>query len=156
MERIYVECKPDKALVKKLGFTQKEIYDAGDKSRVYYRLQKGRNLIAIVDEDPNPTTTISMYPYEKRLERVSEQYGMVLFCDISRNNKIIVLKGMLENWLIQVCKSEKIDITKFGLSNKCSQLHDEINRRLPAYEKLLDHLLENENKALLKLKEWLQ
>ena len=50
---IYVECKPDKTLVIVLtNKTPDEIFHFGGKSEIFRRMQKERNVIGIVDEDP--------------------------------------------------------------------------------------------------------
>jgi hypothetical protein len=51
---IYVECKPDKILVIVLtNKTPDEIFHFGGKSEIFRRMQRERNVIGIVDEDPS-------------------------------------------------------------------------------------------------------
>ncbi len=63
---IYLECNPDKALVKALGITKKEIFHTGNKGNVCKRLQKSKNSKGTVDEDPS-----SIQPnYIKKLQKI--------------------------------------------------------------------------------------
>jgi len=158
MNRIHVECIPDKRLILKLGYSRKEVFDQGDKSRVYKYLKNTSGQVAMVDEDPNPDPARPKYPYERELELVEEKHGLSRYIDSKRNNTVLVLKGKLEDWIISVCRKSNVDITKppYSLPDTPNNLHRVLNDRLPAYERLLDDLLANNNEALMTLKKWLQ
>ena len=147
MKDIHVECKPDEMLVRRLGFTKKKITHYPGKSRVFRKLGKSNNQLALVDEDPGSTQT----SYEKKLRFLKEAHGIKFYQDKSQN-KVFVLKGKLEDWLIQSCKLQNIDISRFTLPDDPEELHDVINQRQVKYNELLDHLLEKKNPALLELK----
>lgn len=142
---------PDETLVKKLGFTKKQVSHHDGKPRVFTNISCKTNQIALVDEDPGSPP----HKYEKQLKFQKELHGVKYFIDSKRNNKVFVLKVKLEDWIISVCKKSNVDITKYGLPDKSNALHDIINYRLVPFAKLLDDLLQNENVAISTLKKWL-
>ena len=151
MKEIHVECKPDEALVKKLGYTAKAITHHYGKAKVFGKLIKSTNLIAMVDEDPGcPQST-----YEKDLIFINEEQGVKVYKD-NAGNKIISLKVKLEDWIINACKQSKIDISKFNLPNKANDLHSTINSKISNFENLISELLSKNNPSVLKLKDVLK
>ena len=152
MATVHVECRPDEALVKKLGITNKKmvITHHYGKSRVFHKLTKTKNEIGMVDEDPGSAKT----QYERNLKFIEEVYGIKRYSD-KQGNKVLVLKVKLEDWIIAICKTAKIDITKFGLPNNPNELHDVIINRINNFEKLIDHLKKNNNPSINKLQSWL-
>lgn len=151
MKHVHVECKPDEALVLQLGYPQKQITHHSGKARVFKKMREARNELAMVDEDPGSVKTT----YEKGLKLILDEEGIRQYTDNS-GNKIVVLKGKLEDWILAVCKKYRVDITTFGLPSNSSDLHDKINERLPGFEKLIQHLLQTKNKAVLHLTECLK
>ena len=148
MRDLHVECKPDEALVKKLGYTSKTITHHSGKAKVFGKLKKSTSLIAMVDEDPGSPQS----SYEKDLIFIEEVQGIKVYKD-NMGNKIVVLKVKLEDWIINACKQSNIDISKFNLPIKANDLHSIINSKLPSFEKLISKLLSNNNPSILKLKE---
>ncbi len=72
MKPIHVECLPDEALVKKLGFTRKMVTHHAGKSRVFTNLKSVVNHLAMVDEDPgSPKSSYEKYWSRKRNFMVS-------------------------------------------------------------------------------------
>jgi energy-coupling factor transporter ATP-binding protein EcfA2 len=151
MSLIHVECMPDEVMVKKLGFTKKQVRHHSGRSRVFADLKTRQNEFAMIDEDPGAGKTT----YEKALIFKEEKNGTIYYTDNPGNNRILVLKGKLEDWIISACKAQRINIEDFGLPNNANALHDVINNRLSSFEKLLDHLLQNENKYIITLMNWL-
>jgi len=150
MKQVHVECKPDELLVSKLGFQKKLVTHHQGKSRVFHTLSKNKNQLAMVDEDPGSAKT----SYEKALIFKEESEGIKYFEDIS-GNKVLVLRGKLEDWMIGVCKRYHIKISAYGLPNNPDDLHDVINQKLPKFGELIDELIQNNNLALAKLKSYL-
>lgn len=150
MKDIHVECKPDEKLVLKLGFTRKTVTHHPGKSRVFNKLSKSTNQLAMVDEDPGSAKTT----YEKNLRLVDESEGIKFYSDNS-NNKIFILKGKLEDWIVDTCKKHDIMISKFGLPEDPNDMHDVINQRLIKFGALIDHLIKENNPPIIKLKSWL-
>lgn len=151
MKQVHVECLPDEALVKKLGFTRKSVTHHTGKSRVFHKLKSSANQLGMVDEDPGSAKT----PYETNLVFVEEAQGIKLYSDNS-GNKIIVLKGKLEDWIISQCRISGINMQQFGLPTRPNDLHDVINQRIPKFETLIEQLIAIENGGIIQLRNWLK
>ena len=150
MKNVHVECKPDELLISKLGFTRKTIIHHSGKSRVFNKLNKITDQVAMVDEDPGSAKT----NYEKSLRLIKEGERLKYFTDKS-GNKIVILAGKLEDWIIKACHQQNIKLEKYKLSEKPNELHEIINQKLPNFEKLIDELINKKNPAILKLKQFL-
>lgn len=75
---IFVECKPDEALLKSLGATKKRIDHRGNKPEVCKALEKSNNSKGLIDEDPWSTQP----RYIDRLhitQNLKEDMGLVVF-----------------------------------------------------------------------------
>lgn len=151
MKKVHVECLPDERLVRKLGVTKKAVFHYTGKSRVFNQLKKTSNELAMVDEDPGSAKTT----YEKQLKLVEREHGIAKYID-KAGNKIHILEGKLEDWILNQCRMSNINPSAFGLSNNPNRLHSEINQKLPAFERLIDELLEKNNAGIIKLKSCLQ
>ena len=151
MKQVYVECWPDGRLVSRLGFTKKFITHSKGKSKVLDRISKTTESLALVDEDPGKPK----HPYEKKLVLKEEKSGIKLYKDHNKN-RVLVLSIKLENWIISVCVSQKIDLQEFGLPSDPKHLKDTINQSLVKFGLLIDELLKQKNPAILQLKSWLQ
>ena len=151
MKQVHIECNPDGLLVSKLGFKERYITHNSGKSRVYTKLSRTSSSLAMVDEDPGGPK----HPYENRLIFNEEKEGIKLYSD-SNKNKVLMLNVKLENWILSVCRSEKIDPEKFGLSSSPKQLHDNINNQLDKFSNLIDELISRKNSAIIQLKSWLR
>jgi hypothetical protein len=151
MREVHVECKPDEALVRRLGINRNQVTHHAGKSRVFAKMKKSVGQIALVDEDPGSPQT----SYEKRLVFRSEEHGIKEFED-DAGNRVLVLTGKLEDWVVDTCKKAKVDLKqKFNLPNKPNDLHGIINDRIGTIEALVDYLLSIENPAVVRLKDWL-
>ena len=150
MKQIHVECLPDERLVLKLGFNKKMITHHQGRSRIFNNLSKRKDELALVDEDPGSGRN----NHEKTLKIIEEFEGIKYIKD-QRGNKICMLTGKLEDWIISLCKKSKIKLSDFGLPEKADDLHDVINYRLESFGKLLAELLKKKSPGILKLKEWL-
>ncbi|MBS1505600.1 MAG: hypothetical protein JSS79_03035 [Bacteroidetes bacterium] len=151
MKAIHVECKPDEALVKKLGFAVRMITHHQGKSRIFNNLKSVSNQLAMVDEDPGSPKSF----YEKSLVKEDQRYGLTLLKDKS-GNKVLQLSVRLEDWVLMQCKASGIKPTDFGLPDNSNHLHDVINQRISKFENLIDQLLERNNPGLKYLKEELR
>ena len=147
MKQVHIECKPDELLVSKLGFKKKQITHHAGKTRIFSAMVKMKNQLAIVDEDPGSAKS----SYQKSLRFIKNTDGISMFSDQS-GNTILVLKGKLEDWIIDICKKDKIKLSKFGLPDKPDELHKVINYKLSDFNKLLDELIKNKNTGIGHLK----
>lgn len=147
MKQVHVECKPDEVLVKKLGFTRKQIRHHAGKSRIFSSLSKTQQQLALADEDPGSPQTSG----EKLLKSKSNIYGVQLLFD-QRGNTVCLLNVKLENWILSRCKESEINLGNYGLPNNADELHGVINSRLLVFEKVLDDLIAKNNPGILHLK----
>ena len=149
---IHIECLPDETLLKKLGYSRKQIEHHQGKSRVLGKISSLKDQIGLIDEDP----MAAQHTYEQSLITESISNGVTLRKDVEKNNKVLILKVKLEDWIISACKKSHIEPADFGLPNKPNELHSVINNRIAAYERLLDALLAEKNPNLLTLKACLE
>ena len=84
---IHVECIPDETLLKKLGFTKKQIQHHAGKTRVLAHISRNRNQLAMVDEDPQSVPN----PYERVLQLEKEVFGIKYCIDRNLNNRVLIL-----------------------------------------------------------------
>ncbi len=130
---IYVECKPDRALVSSTGIKDKIIH-AGNKSGVCKRLEKNHNSVGIIDEDPGAPQP----PYIERLKK-EEPLGVqfIVLRDTKRNNVLIVLCPKLEEWVLTAAKEAGLAVSEYKLPSDAEKLHRTINVNLEKFERLL-------------------
>lgn len=135
---IYTECKPDSTLVRILGIPKKQIIHQQGKPEVCKQLAKRENWIGLVDEDP-----FSVQPtYLQKLEETENlsNYGFRVLKDAAKNNDLIILSPTLEGWILKAAKEAKVDIKRYNLPNDEEKLHEEINRDIRKFEKLVSDL----------------
>lgn len=150
MKPIHVECLPDEALVRKLGFTRKMVtHHAG------YFISS--NLCPInwqwwmVDEDPGSVKS----DYEKKLTKEIESNGLTFLRD-SSGNIVIQLKGKLEDWILNQCETCDVKIGDFAFPNNGNKFHDVINQHIPKFEEVVERLIEKKSTGMMTLKSWLK
>ena len=143
---IYLECDPDKALISRMGISNKEIKHAYGKGNVCKQLEKNRNVKGMVDEDP-----LSHQPnYMKRLTLHSYEHDVRMLYDKNANNYIIVLCPKLEDLILKSVKQAGVDPGAFGLPNEARELHQMINTKLDSFKRLLNGL-DGKSKMLTSL-----
>ena len=103
---IYLECYADEALVKSFGVTSKMIKHAFNKGEVCNLLSKSSNNIGIVDEDPNSGK--SKYERQMLTKIVFENQLLKVCEDKSTNNKLIVLRPRLEDFIIRIARESNL------------------------------------------------
>ena len=115
---IYVECKPDELLVRQVTDLRRRqvVHEAKGKGGVCNRLMKNRDLVAMVDEDPEATQPTYMARLSLRNE--SAELGLKLYLDSSRNNRIVVLCPKLEDWLLSAADDSGLSMSAFGLPDR--------------------------------------
>ncbi len=105
----------------------------------------------MVDEDPGSAKTT----YEKDLVFIEELHSIKIYSD-EPGNKVLILKGKLEDWIVSLCKKSGVNLVNFGLPEKPNELHSVIIQRMIQYEELIDNLLKINNAELNQLKKWLR
>ena len=146
---IYVECKPDFALVKLVTkIPGREIVHEKNKPEVCKRLERQRNCKGLVDEDPLSTPP----PYMKKVKTENDlfQYELKVLYDGARNNRLVILCPKLEDWILRAAKEAKLNMEKYSPPDTPEKLHQEINLDLSKFEKLLTHLKNSERLKTLK------
>jgi hypothetical protein len=135
---IFLECDPDKALVKALGMSNKEIKHVYSKGNVCNRLTKSSHAKGMVDEDPaSPQPS-----YIGKLKLQLQQHDIKLLYDDKTQNRLIVLCPRLEEWILKATKNAGASILDYGLPNEAQRLHEIINTRAGSFEKLIKGIIE--------------
>lgn len=147
---IHTECLPDETLLKKIGFTRKQIQHHQGKPRIMTLFSQRTNQLAMVDEDPGSVP----HPYQAKLSLERHANGVLLFRDHTALNTLIALRVKLEDWIIAACKQSGKKMSDYSLPANPTELHSVLNHRIPAFEKLIDDLLANRNSAISTLQEW--
>lgn len=137
---IYIECKPDYALVKSLVRVSRKdvVHEFKGKFEVCKRLENQRNCKGLIDEDPS-----SIQPeYLKHLQGQNDfsEHDLILLHDSTSGNHVIVLCPRLEEWVLKSAKEANMDVRKYDLPNDGSTLHRHININLDKFENLLEDL----------------
>jgi len=148
---IFVECKPDYLLVRKLGYPKRQIIHAGNISEVCKRLQRNRNCCGLVDEDPGKTRPTYMVNLLKN-SIVSDNHDIKIAHDRRRNNYLIVLCPRLEEWFHQTARILRINLEQYRLPNDPEKLHAEINANLNKFESFLDDVLSQNHPRITELR----
>ena len=144
-EKIFVECKPDEALVNKiLDVPECRIYHASNRSGVVKRLRKNENCAGMVDNDPGKPK--SNY-YKNEFVKIDEnkEFDFWITKHKSTGNILIELVPDLETWIINFSKKNGISLKEFSLSDNPGRLHRIINQSLTEFIIFLEFLKENEN-----------
>jgi len=146
---IYVECKPDLALVKCITSIPKgEIIHQKGKSRVCQKLEKEKNCKGLLDEDP--LSTQPAYMKKVRLENDLFQAELKIFHDESNGNHLFVLCPRLEDWILEAAKEADLGMKRYGLPDTPEKLHRMINLDLGKFETLLKDLKDSERLRTLR------
>ena len=80
---------------------------------------------------------------------VSDKLGLIYCYDAKRNNKLIIVKPKLEDWIIGAANSKGINLEDYELSNDPDELHKLINFRISKFQELLHKLIKLKSPALL-------
>jgi len=148
---VYVECKPDRELVRTIKPGEIVIH-AGGKSGVCKRLENAYHAKGLVDEDPQSARP----PYIKKLEYLDEEESVKLYYDRFRKNFLIVLCPRLEEWILNAVKELNIDLKDYNLPADPNKLHAVINSNLKNFRDLLHTLKQKQSKKLAVLEEFLK
>lgn len=151
---IYLECKPDAALVRGLtGLTRRQIvHEFKGKYDVCKRVSGQTECKALVDEDPGSIQP----PYLARINLARElsQQDLKVFRDESRSNLVVVMCPKLEDWILKAAEEAGLDVRehRYGLPAGARRLHQVINADLSKFERLLQDLLEHPPSRIQRLR----
>ena len=147
MHAIHYECRPEECLLGNLGMGNRlELHHNGS-GGICELLSKEKNLLGWIDQDP----TANHHPYYKAMcaKPVSDKLGLIYCYDAKRNNKLIIVKPKLEDWIIGAANSKGINLEDYELSNDPDELHKLINFRISKFQELLHKLIKLKSPALL-------
>ncbi|MBX2914354.1 MAG: hypothetical protein KF856_03670 [Cyclobacteriaceae bacterium] len=122
---IYYECHADRAFLEGLGFGSSELNKNHrfGRSRVLATVQEKVNSDALIDEDPFKGRDDFLKKLLK--ECVIYQDNALIYCKDKNENKIIILRPDLENFVLVVAKDLRVDLLKeFKLPKNFDDLHD--------------------------------
>ena len=148
---IFVECKPDAKLVRRLtSLPKRQVVHHKGKYELCKRLEARHNTVGVIDEDPTAAAQPS-YLAKLALSEEFEQAGINVFADPARDNRLVVLRPKLEDWVLAAAQECDLDVRnkEIALPNNARRLHRVINANLQKFERLLD-ALETRNAPRLK------
>lgn len=93
---VFVECNPDEILAVSLGVRKKILTHSNDKGRVCNSLEKKVDSVGMIDEDPES----SQPTYISKLKFVEEHFKVKVLYDKKSNNKLIIIRPRLEEWIL--------------------------------------------------------
>jgi hypothetical protein len=139
---LFVECKPDYALVALLS--PRKVEHAGNKVGVIKKLVRSpgvpnfENSMGMVDEDPLSTRDPDLRHFTE-LARSNRAKIKVLHYRLL-NNRLIVLCPRLEEWIIAAAREAQVRLTDYNLPDNPTALHEIINLRTDNFEDLIKTL----------------
>ena len=135
---IFVECKPDLMLVQKItGISKKHILHSGNKGEVIKNLSRSNRSTGLIDEDPGDSQP--KYIASMTLLKDDRHSDLKIYRD-SKDNILVVLCPVLEEWILKTARLEKIKMTDHNLPENASRFHKTINLNLRRFEMLLESL----------------
>jgi hypothetical protein len=149
---IYLECKPDEALVVTLGIPGKEIEHTSGKGSVCKKLEKSKHSKGLVDEDPS-----SIQPsYIKKLKTLSNKHYIKLLYDKNAENYLIILCPNLEVWILNATRDAEINIKNYNLPDNADELHKILNTKIGKFTNLLQTLIKEKSRMLKTLEDFIK
>ena len=140
---IYVECKPDLALLRSVTTIPRReiVHEFKGKYEICRLLEKNRNGKALVDEDPQAIQPGYIVRIQKGQQKDdSPQHHSRVLYDASNNNHLVLLCPRLEEWVLAAAREADQDVRRYRLPDNAAALHREINLRLDNFQRLLDDL----------------
>ena len=139
---IAVECYPDEALIKSLGFKARHF---SGKGRVLKAIEKEKVLTGIVDFDEDKSWPSKWVKDRKKL------FGRVIVMK-RKKARVIALNPRLEDFIVWAAKASNMKLESYCLPSDPRKLHKRISskRRDEKYESLLRDLARE--KPLVELK----
>lgn len=154
---IFFECYTDESLLRCLGLNSRELRGGHSfgRSRVSAKLKIATNSIGLVDEDPNSPQD----PYLKHLLSLKPLHkdDYLICVKDTKNNKLLVLRPNLEEWVLKLAYDKKINLTeKYQLPNSWKALHEFLMREknFRGRENFIKFISDiSDHKTIIKLKE---
>ena len=153
--RISVECNTDKYFLDSLlKYGERQdilVLHQRGKSGVLEWLKKNPDGIGMIDEDPEAI----QHPYEKDFEKVDNCLNFKLYEEKGEGHrKLIIVSPILEIALLDISRSNGIDMNEYGMVSEVGILHGINPYRNLDYQRFLDKLIETSSE-LSKVRDWL-
>lgn len=150
MSEIVLECKPDEALLKALGYPVKRIVHQNNRGEVINYLKKNpQRILGIIDDDPDTAKPTFFGTFQRE---TIEKHKVESFIINKSSTRLIVIKPRLEDWVLFHAAQCKIDVTDYYLPTTSKKLHEEINSKLPRFTNLIKDMLSARCAGLMYLK----
>jgi predicted RNA-binding protein len=157
---IYFECYSDEVFLLSLGVPSKNIQHSFSKGNVCNKLQRDRNSVGLVDEDPNEAQPHFIEDLLKSQRIVYKDLNLIFLLDKTANNKLILIRPNIEAWSIKIAIDLKIDLrsSEYHLSSKESELHELLSfsknqRKLSSFKTFLKDA--SAHPSILKVKDFI-
>lgn len=143
-----VECITEDTLVRLLtSVSRRRVDHVSGRSRVLRKLVRNyENSVGVIDEDPNRTHSrlIQRFRETDSLERDR----LRILGDTQRNNRLIILRPRLEEWIIEASREANINLGSYGLPNDPNELHEVINLRIGRFQRLVEELMHSSGRVM--------
>jgi len=150
---VYVECDPDTVLAETL--TSGRVYHQRGKSRVCRVLERQRNCIGVMDEDPFSAQPplITALGKSGAVQSHTPQ-GIKVLRDNPNNNILVLLCPRLEEWVLSAAQEASISMDKYHLPSDPKKLHSFLSlsrrRRMDTFRRLLQDLSDTPRIRILR------
>jgi hypothetical protein len=147
MPAIHYECRPEECLLTNLGFGKYLDRHHNGSGGICELLSREKNLFGWIDEDP----TANHHPYYRSMyaNSKSDKFGLRYCYDPQKNNKLIIVKPKLEDWLITISQKAGVNLNDFELSEDPDELHKIINFKISKFQEVLHTLIKLKSPALI-------
>lgn len=122
---ILVECDPDFAFVRSLGYSKRRILHCYGKGSIARKLKKTRDYFCLIDEDPGKSQP--SYFMGLPVDTECSIVRIRVLRDDDKDHTIVVLCPRLEECVLETARRAGINAAKFGLPNEASELKKVIN-----------------------------
>ena len=152
---IFVECDPDKYVVKKI-VPKTRIIHGGGKTGVLNALEGERRAVGIVDADPH----FRKPPGDMRKGYVREDVKDTIELMRKKGDEgkfLIVLSPDIEGWLVNKAKQNGISLRDYNLPDDPERMHDitHIERDLN-FQKFIKKLIQTSDDEINVLRRWIK
>lgn len=151
---IYVECQPDEFLITSLGFAKKQIKHVNGKGNVIKKVNKDKNAVGIIDEDPASSQPKAFGEYKENKKQGDIK---LLIHKDNQDKKIILISPRLEEWLLKRASTKNIKSKDYGLPDDGNKLHRITQKERRAnFKDFLTKLIGTQDGEISTIKEWLK
>ena len=137
---IYLECNADMVLARVLtGLPKKQMaHERKGKYEIALRLRGLKKATALVDEDPGALEP----PYFRELHnrRSLPRTDLLLLRDPSRDNRVVIMRPRLEEWVVRGAEEVSADLGRYGLPGDPARLHRVVNDDVAKFGRLVGDL----------------